>query len=403
MPQNSTNDSISFLIGDKTFFTTCCSTPPMVPYDDRVINYLDAVSKLLLSNPMSKLYPDVTTFAFWIRKASLMAYRKSYKMNDGQYILGRGIVFHIAPSNVAVNFAYSLIIGLIAGNVNIVRIPSKQFPQIDLIINAMKTAIIEYETISNYLCLIRYGHDKEINDYLSSLADVRVIWGGDETISTFRASPLNPRSTEVLFANRFSIAVIDSEAYIQYQDKDAIARDFYNDTYLTDQNACSSPKLIVWVGKNKEYAKEEFWKNAHKVISEKYSFQQIQGVDKYLQMCLTASKLHDCHMKNSEDNLIMRISVTNLENGLPECFGNSGLFLEYDAKDIRELSRICNDNRCQTITYIGNQEMFDPLLKMGLKGIDRIVPFGKSMDFELIWDGYDLMSHLTRTIRIRNK
>ena len=28
---------------------------------------------------------------------------------------------------------------------------------------------------------------------------------------------------------------------------------------------------------------------------------------------------------------------------------------------------------------------------MKLLGIDRVVPFGKTTDFDLIWDGYDLI------------
>ena len=30
-----------------------------------------------------------------------------------------------------------------------------------------------------------------------------------------------------------------------------ICNGFYNDTFLVDQNACSSPHLIYWVGKKK--------------------------------------------------------------------------------------------------------------------------------------------------------
>jgi hypothetical protein len=59
---------------------------------------------------------------------------------------------------------------------------------------------------------------------------------------------------------------------------------------------------------------------------------------------------------------------------------------------------LCKDNRCQTLGYIGDKEMFLPLLISGVKGIDRVVPIGKTMDFDLIWDGYNLPALLTRTI-----
>ena len=77
---------------------------------------------------------------------------------------------------------------------------------------------------------------------------------------------------------------------------------------------------------------------------------------------------------------------------------NSGYFYEYDCKDILDLVPLCNDKRCQTIAYIGDSKIILPLIQSGVKGIDRVVPMGKTMDFDLIWDGYNLPSLLTRTI-----
>ena len=38
-----------------------------------------------------------------------------------------------------------------------------------------------------------------------------------------------------------------------------LAQNFYNDTYAVDQNACSSPHLMLWKGKSKIIAKKKFW------------------------------------------------------------------------------------------------------------------------------------------------
>jgi len=63
-----------------------------------------------------------------------------------------------------------------------------------------------------------------------------------------------------------------------------------------------------------------------------------------------------------------------------------------------EIEDICNDKRCQTISYIGDEEIVNPLLKTGVKGIDRIVPVGRTMEFGMVWDGYDLFERFTRRI-----
>ena len=53
--------------------------------------------------------------------------------------------------------------------------------------------------------------------------------------------------------------------------------DFYNDTYLTDQNACTSPKLVIWLGNNKLEAKKIFWDNLHELVKKKYTVQPVQA------------------------------------------------------------------------------------------------------------------------------
>jgi len=47
------------------------------------------------------------------------------------------------------------------------------------------------------------------------------------------------------------------------------------------------------------------------------------------------------------------------------------------------------------------KEAFEEFLdKNRPTGIDRIVPMGKSMDFALIWDGYDLIRQMSRRVTI---
>lgn len=101
-----------------------------------------------------------------------------------------------------------------------------------------------------------------------------------------------------------------------------------------------------------------------------------------------------------EDNYLIRMQVEEIASELMDYKGNSGFFFEYDCNDIMDIKPLCDDKHCQTIGYIGNNKMFEPLLRSGIKGVDRIVPIGKTMDFDLIWDGYDLMGMMTRIISL---
>ncbi len=397
-PNSDVLNNIEYLTGSADILSEVRTVVALKPFSDEVTDFLNDVSSEIMKDKRCKAFPDVITFGFWIRKASVLKLKERFSSKE--YRIGKGVVFHIAPSNVPVNFAYSLASGLMCGNANIVRVPSKDFEQVRLITEAFNKALDKQEKMKPYVTCVRYGREKSINDIFSSMADVRVVWGGDNTIEELRKSPLPPRSGEVTFADRYSIAVIDSDKYMASENMEKIAEDFYNDTFLTDQNACTSPRLVVWTGSRKDEAKESFWTSEHDLAEKKYHFQPIQAVNKLTKtFVLAAAK--EVKVCNGKDNLIVRVKVDRIDEDLMEYKDNSGFFLEYDCDDITEIFPLCNDKHCQTIAYIGDKEMLLPLLEKGAKGIDRIVPVGKTMDFDLLWDGYDLTGHLTRTIVIK--
>ncbi len=389
---------ITYLIGDEKTLMDMPAVPAKSPFDDSITEFLNEVSKNLMKDTRSKNYSDVVTLAFWLRKASTLKLCERFEFHDGNRHYGRGLAFHIAPSNVPVNFAYSLAAGLLTGNANIVRVPSKAFQQVEIIVDSISCAFEKIPEMRRYITLIRYDRDKSINDFLSGMADTRIIWGGDATISELRKSELPPRSTEITFADRFSIAVIDSDTYILSDNKAGIAQDFYNDTYLTDQNACTSPRLVVWTGQNKEEAKIQFWNELHSIVERKYTFQPIQGVNKLTSSYIAAVKIPGTEIEKHKDNMIVRVKITTITENLMDLKDNSGYFFEYDCDDILTLRSLCDDKRCQTIALLGNIEIIQPLLNSAPKGIDRVVPIGKTMDFDMIWDGYNLVECLTRTV-----
>ncbi len=388
---------VTYLTGTAEMAEKLSDIPAFVPFDGRITELLNDVSKVLMRDPRSKAYSDVVTFAFWIRRGSMMKLKERFFKDKGIH-LGKGVVFHIAPSNVPVNFAYSLASGLICGNANVVRVPGRDYPQVKIIVDAFNKVLESREALKPYVLCVRYDRRKEINDLFSAVADMRVVWGGDQTIAELRKSQLPPRSGEITFADRYSFAVIDSDCYLAMEDKKRVAEDFYNDTFFSDQNACTSPGIIIWTGGKTEEAKEVFWKTEHELVKQKYPFQPIMGVNKLTSSCRIAVSDPGVKIEPHEDNRIIRVSLSELSENIVDCRDNSGYFFEYSCKDITEITSLCNNKRCQTVAYIGNPDVLIPLIESGVKGIDRVVPMGKTMDFDLIWDGCNLPALLTRTI-----
>ena len=391
-------ERLTYLAGTPETIAGMDALPARPPFDEEVLEFLNAVSRALLEGRPE--FPDVVSFAFWIRRASTRELKTRFAQEDGNIRLGRGTAFHIAPSNVPVNYAYSLAAGLLTGNANIVRLPTRRFPQAERVSEKLRETLEDHPALRPYVCLVRYDRDREVNDLLSRLADTRIVWGGDATIAELRKSPLAPRAGEITFADRCSLAVVDSEWYLEKADRRRTAQDFYNDTFLTDQNACTSPRIVVWLGNRRAEAKAAFWGALHELVKAKYEFQPVRGVDKLVRSCLLAAEREDARALPRPDNLIYRTAVSSLDRGLLDSVGNSGYFLEYDCGDILELRELCADPRCQTVAYLGEKETLQPLLNAGIKGVDRVVPVGKTMDFDLIWDGYNLYERLTRVIRM---
>lgn len=105
-------------------------------FDNHSISFLDNLSKSILNNINAKKYPDLVSFGFWCRGQNLKKLSKNYI--DGNLRKGHGLIFHICPSNVPINFMYSFSFGLLAGNSNIVRLPTKPFPQNEILLKIIK-------------------------------------------------------------------------------------------------------------------------------------------------------------------------------------------------------------------------------------------------------------------------
>ena len=220
------------------------------------------------------------------------------------------------------------------------------------------------------------------------------------TVAELRQSKIPARTTEITFADRHSIAVIDADAYLNADNKDVIIQNFYNDTYFSDQNACTSPRIIFWQGKEKEAAKADFWDRVHKLVAGKYTLAPVQAVGKLNAMYSVAAQ-KDVKLQKSEDMFITRLDVDKIDKDLMNYKYNSGFYFEKDIESLNEIADVC-DIRCQTLTYFGvNEDNFRSFLEDARPiGIDRIVPMGKSMDFALVWDGYDLIRQMSRKVTI---
>ena len=130
-----------------------------------------------------------------------------------------------------------------------------------------------------------------------------------------RKSPIPAKSYDITFVDRYSMCIINAEEYLKEENIEQIARGFYNDTYLLDQNACTAPHLIVWKGNHDtvEKAKEKFWNSLKALLKDLYpEVQPVIAVNKLTTFYSQAFELNNLDRVLPEDNLLWRVELNEL-------------------------------------------------------------------------------------------
>ena len=388
---------INYIIGNKNF-----STIPFEPFSKKICNFLNDFSIILSKFKNIKKYPDLKSLAFWCRKKNILKLKLVEKNLTNK--IGLGLAFHITPSNIPTNFAYSLIFGLLSGNSNVVKVPSRNFNQIDIICSIIKKLLKKHSFLKRKINIVRYQDNDEASSLFSNLCNARIIWGGDNTINKIRNFKIKERTVELAFADRYSFCILNTNKIIKLNDEHLgrLVEKFYNDTYAVDQNACTSPHLIIWLGKKSKQVKKIFWDKLYSLVKSKYDFLSSFPIEKFSKICEQIATQDNINSIKSFENLIYAVQIKKLQSNNHLIRGKLGTFFELHTNSLNVLKKIIN-NKYQTLIYYGiDSEILKKfILKNNLQGVDRIVPLGQSLNIGLIWDGYNIIDSLTRTIEVQ--
>ncbi len=146
-----------------------------------------------------------------------------------------GILFHISAGNVDVLPAYSVIEGLLVGNINILKLPTgDKGVSVELLY-----ALIQIEPrLKDYIYVFDVpSTDIDTLKQFASISDAIVVWGGDEAVQTARhMATVNTKLIEWGHKLSFAYASLDAK------DEDLIA--LAKHIITTNQILCSSAQGI---------------------------------------------------------------------------------------------------------------------------------------------------------------
>ncbi len=379
------------------------------PFDPSRIEFSDAVSRAIFRDPRSKAFPEMLAVAFWLRRAAVtrLADRFAALESAGSVRAPRGLAFHLPPTNVDTLFVYSLISSFLVGNLNVVRVSrNRPTEQVTLLCEVLRAILAEdrFAEFGDELAVVSYAHEAEPTAAVSKEADIRLLWGGDETIDRLRAVPIGAAAHELTFADRFSFAVLRPDAVLEadHESRYALAERLFNDAYWFDQLACSSPRLLVWVGADADVdsARQILFTELARVLGEKnYRLAPGAALAKltFMYGALIDRPVERVHQVGSELHVLSLKNLTGFDRTHP----GAGLFFEARVNALSDLVTFVK-RKDQTVTAYGfaTEELAAFARSLLGRGVDRIVPFGDALSFGSLWDGYEQLAELTRTITV---
>lgn len=386
-------------------------TPPEIiaptrrPFDRELIEFFQKLSSALIDlNKHSDGMDDAVAFGYWLRPSNLA--KMAEHLNRVEQLtqgvrVPVGKVFHVAPSNVEVLFAYSWAMSTLCGCESIVRVSSKHT-------EFTKTIIGTIEKISYLVGLIPtwkfISTPKENHLTISAIvqsSDGIVTWGGDAMVSELRKYTRKPTSQEVVFPDRESIAVVKTAALLTATEEqiNALARNLAKDIATFGQQACSSPRLLSWIGeKPPTLLRDKLFRRVGKEMSLR-GFTPTASESSARNSYIHKIASHPASSISREvfDSLVViQVEGSNaIRLNHPGC----GLLIEVHHENLSDLSNSLKAGD-QTISQFGFQavEWEDPIREWNSFAPSRIVPIGNSLDFHFIWDGHDLIQMFTRNV-----
>jgi phenylacetate-coenzyme A ligase PaaK-like adenylate-forming protein len=150
-----------------------------------------------------------------------------------------GLLVHVASGNSALVGIASLVEGLLAGNVNVVKVSGQD----TLLTHLLAEALCEHDSsghIAAHVIVLRFSSARA--DWLTAMctpADAVAVWGGEEAVSGVSAH-VQAGCRLIEWGHKISFGYLTADAWA---DPSTLV-DLATSVCLLDQQACSSPQLI---------------------------------------------------------------------------------------------------------------------------------------------------------------
>lgn len=310
-------------------------------------------------------------------------------------LVPRGLVCHWLAGNVPLLGALSWAVSVLVGNGNLLRLSSQQDDVITPLLRALAETGDSGETLAMETSVVRFDRDDmAAHRTMSEAADVRIAWGGRESVEVVKSLPSRWDCEDVILGPRVSFAVVDPATTTT-----AALRRLATDVVYFDQQACSSPQIVFVRGRTfeEQFARfvgelsEEIRKKAAAVPRRRLDYGETYRIalDRSRVLLAGGNLVRD-------DGTSWTVAVLPEPSPDVRCanrFVQIVPFLSFD-----DVLRHIPPNVQTIVTQLPAKDLETFTDAACVRGVCRFPAPGEGNRFETPWDGIPLVSRLTRWV-----
>lgn len=322
--------------------------------------------------------------------------------------LPRGVAAHWLAGNVPTLGFLSLMLSLLAKNANILKVPQTVSALLPEMLHTLASVrysspsgrVVKGHLLTDAVEAVWYPHDAVDAGALSALADVRIVWGGEEAVRAVANLPRRHDCTDIIFGPKLSIAAVGREALSTEAMARRAARGVAIDCSVFDQKACASAHT-VFVEQGGLVSPRDF----AAMLADQMAKASVRlpglGISGQVAGAVKSARIR--HFREGEvfapSGLEWSVLFRDREERPPPVYGRTAL-----VRPIADLARlpafVDRDTQAVGLALPGSRKV-RLAEQLALGGVDRVTEPGSMAEFTSPWDGVFALERLVRWVSVR--
>lgn len=367
--------------------------------NDIDFSFLQKLRKSISSSMLASKSPEVAAFLYWSNaqrmKSRFIDSAVGCHNNKRVNIIAR--VFLVPPTNVPLIWLYLATLYKMMRIELKIRLSSQNASELDRVV---RKVLIQDKLFQND-DFADYDRDDELTRKLSASADLRVVWGSDETVNKLSQFPVKPGGFTVNFPDRHSLAIID-QSTPDFAADDELFKSLRS-VISGWEMSCSSPKSIFILSPKVDVDLAAFSKHINEQINPlKQEYPQMLA--RYSKRLLSGQllALSDRVAEVCYSGNVGLYTTKGLNNLGPELYSLAAENISFaNFKSKPELIKAL-PNVVQTVGVWPNDRVakWGDLISRGDSTIFRVVPLSQMLTFDYIWEGVNLIDVASRHYKV---